>query len=65
MQRDAKFGLVVGVVLVMVIAVVFSRQEPAMSAPQDSTPTVSTTRISGAGELPIKASVVKADLLRN
>lgn len=47
MQRDAKFGLVMGVVLVLVIAVVFSRQEAATSAPHPTEPTVSTSKISG------------------
>jgi hypothetical protein len=35
MQRDAKFGLVIGVVLVMVISVLFSRQEPTSATQPD------------------------------
>jgi hypothetical protein len=36
MQRDAKFGLIFGIVLVLVIAVVFSRQEPTSASQPDA-----------------------------
>ena len=38
MPSDAKFGLIVGVVVVIAISVIFFRKEPAPSAPRDREP---------------------------
>lgn len=49
MPNDAKFGLIVGVAVVIAIAVLFFRKEPAPSAPRRAEPAAAAV---GANNVP-------------